>query len=173
MLTIDGGVYGDGNRFEWLPTYTPSDYALVAGTGTPFVKAAVGFTRGGSTSSRAAKQETLFRALYDSTSATGFAAFSVGTLSRTVIDPDVLAFGGTLASIVIDGKTCTYKGLSPSTSSYASIGGGLRAAALTGLRVHVIGESAAATRGARFDTRQHLIVGGPSNNDIFRSGFEN
>ena len=167
-LTIDGNLEADANRFERLPSYAPSDYALLNGTGVTVIKSTLGFTRAGSSASRAAKQETLFRALFAQPDHLAIAAFSGGTLSRLASSPDSLAFGGTLASIVIDGKTCSYKGLSPSVSSYASAGGSLRAAALANLRVHVLGESA--VRGASFDTRLHRVQGGPS--QLFSHGFE-
>jgi len=170
-LSIAGNLEADGNRFEWLPRYAPSDYLLSSGTASPFVRNSLGFTNAGASASRAAKQETVFRALFDQPNAVAVLAFSGGTLSRTSNTPDVLSFAGTLASIIVDAKFCTYKSLSPSISSYASSGGVLRAAALTNLRVHVLAESASATRGTSFDTRRHALVGGPLSDAIFADGF--
>ena len=109
--------------------------------------------------------------MFDLPNAVAILAFNGGALSRTPSTPDLLSFGGTHASIIVDAKSCTYKGLSPSISSYASTGGTLRAAALTNLRVHVLAESASPTRGASFDTRQHALVGGPLSDAIFANGF--
>ena len=87
----------------------------------------------------------------------------------------MIEFGGTLAAVIVDAKSCTFKGVSPSVSNYAISGGVLRATAMTNLRVHVLGETAATTRGARFNTREHLLNGGPSDgnpDNIFGNGFD-
>jgi len=170
-LSIAGSVEADANRFEWLPRYAPSDYLLGSGSASPFVRGSLGFSNAGASASRAAKHETLFRALFDQPNAVAILAFNGGTLSRTSSAPDVLSFGGTLASIIVDAKSCTYKGLSPAISSYAITGGALRAAALTNLRVHVIAESASPTRGASFNTRRHSVVGGALSDSIFADSF--
>ncbi len=171
-LTIAGSVEADANYFESLARYAPSDYALLAGSAASVIKASVGYTNAGSSTSRAAKQESIFRALYDVPEKIAVLAFSGGTLARTADAPDRINFGGTTAAIVIDAKTCGFKGLAPAISSYASAGGTLRAAALTNLRMHVLAESAVPTRGVSFDTRQHLLIGSPLELPLFFSGFE-
>ena len=158
-LSISGSVEADAGRFDRLASYAPSDYALASGTASPYVKSTVGFTDAGNSSNRGAKQETLFRALYELPNQIAVLAFSGATISRSSAAPDILAFGGSLASVIIDAKGCTYKGLSPSISSYASTGGSLRAAALTNLRVHVLAESSVASRGISFNSRLHTLVG--------------
>ena len=160
-LSISGSVEADASRFDRRASYAPSDYALPVSTGSPYIKASLGFTDAGNATSRGAKQETLFRGLYDLPNLTGVLAFSGATLSRTTATPDALAFGGSLSTLIIDAKACTYKGLSPSISSYASTGGTLRAAALTNLRVHVLGETSVASRGVSYNSRLHTLVGAP------------
>jgi cyanophycinase len=160
-LSISGSTEADANRFDRLARYAPNDYSLPAGTASPFIKNALGFTDSGNTANRGAKQETLFRALFDLPQNLGFLIFNGATVSRTSAAPDTLAFGGTLATIVIDGKTGTYKSLAPTVSSYAISGGSLRAAGLTNLRVHVLAESSASSRGISFDSRLHTLIGAP------------
>ena len=174
-LNIAGNIEADSNRFERVANYAPSDYNLMLGTGPIVIRDALGFSNSGSTSSRAAKQETLFRALFEMPQALGVLLFNGAVISRTAIAPDIIEFGGTLAAVIVDAKSCTYKGLSPNTSNYAITGGALRATAMTNLRVHILGETAAATRGARFNTREHLLIGGPSDGNpdrFFADGFE-
>jgi cyanophycinase len=172
-LSISGSIEADANRFESVASFAPSDYALLAGTASTFIKASIGYTNVGSSATRAAKQEGIFRALFDAPEKIALLAFGSSTLSRTALTPDVLNFGGTQAAVVIDAKSCTFKGLSPVISSYAIVGGTLRTAALTNLRVHVLAESAQPTRAASFDTRRHLVLGGPPELPLFRDGFEN
>ncbi len=160
-VTISGSVEADADRFDRRANYAPSDYALGLGTGSPYIKSTLGFTDAGNAISRGAKQETLFRALYELPNHLGILAFSGATLSRTTAAPDILAFGGSLASVIIDAKGSSYKGLSPTISSYASSGGTLRAAALTNLRVHVLADSGVASRGTSYNTRLHTLVGAP------------
>ncbi len=172
-LSVTGSIEADANYFESLARYAPNDYSLLSGSATSVIKASVGFTNAGSSSSRAAKQESIFRALFDVPERIAVLAFSGGTLARAAGAPDSLNFGGTLATILIDAKTCDFKGLAPVISSYASVGGVLRTAALTNLRVHVLAESALPSRGVSFDTRQHLLIGRPAELALFFSGFEN
>jgi|GEM_PF-802202 len=160
-LSISGSVEADGSRFDRRASYAPLDYALPVGTGSPYVKGSLGFTDSGNTTSRGAKQETLFRALYELPNYIGVLAFSGATITRSTATPDTLAFGGSLSTLIIDAKACTFRGLSPSISSYASSGGTLRAAALTNLRVHVLAESSVASRGISYNTRLHTLVGAP------------
>jgi len=174
-LNIAGNIEADANRFERIASFAPNDFNLAQSTGPIVIRDAVGFSLSGSSSSRAAKQETLFRALYESPQSLGVLLFSGALISRTALAPDIIEFGGALASIIVDAKHCTFKGLAPSASNYAISGGTLRAAALTNLRVHVLGETANPTRGARFNTREHLLIGGPARGDpdrVFSNGFE-
>ena len=160
-LSISGSVEADASRFDHRASYAPSDYALAMGTGSPYIKATLGFTDAGNSTSRGAKQETLFRALYELPNNIGILAFSGSNITRTAAAPDVLQFGGSLASLILDCKSSTYKSLSPSISSYASTGGSLRAAALTNLRVHVLAESNNASRGISYNSRLHTLIGAP------------
>ncbi len=157
-LSISGASEADKNRFDRVVSYFPNNYALVAGTGSPVVKNAVGFTDAGNATNRPDKQENIFRALYDLPHFVGVLSFSGGTITRSSATPDVLQFSGTLASIIFDGKSISYKGLSPSISSYASTGGSLRTAALTNITVHVLAETAQASRGLGFNSRLHQLV---------------
>ena len=115
----------------------------------------MGFTDAGYSANRGYKQETIFRALYDVPHYVGYLLFYGGTASRTSGSPDVLSFGGD-GTLVLDGKTVTYRGLSPYKSYQATSSGTLRAAALTNLTVHVLSESS--TTGMRWNSRTHAIV---------------
>jgi len=154
-LTITGRTEKDNVKFEKVATYNPKDYSLANTTASVFVRTGVGFTDAGYSTNRGYKQETLFRALYDVPSYTGYLLFYGGTASRASGSPDVLSFAGD-GTIVIDGKTVTYKGLSPYKSYQATSSGTLRAAALTNLTVHVLSEST--TTGKRWNSRTHAIV---------------
>jgi cyanophycinase-like exopeptidase len=157
-LSISGASEADKNRFDRVVSYFPNNYTLVAGTGTPYIKNAVGFSDAGNATNRPDKQESIFRALYDLPHFVGVLSFSGGSITRNAAMPDVLQFSGTLAAIVLDGKSVTHKGLSPSISSYASTGGSLRAAALSNITVHVLADTALASRGVGFNSRLHQLV---------------
>lgn len=171
-LSLSGAVESDLNRFDRKASYAPSDYGLTAGTASPYIKNTVGFTLAGSSSTRGLKQETVFHALYDLPHFVGLLVVNGGSLSRTAANPDALSFDGSHASIVLDAKASTFKGLALSPSSYATSGGALRTAALTNMRVHVIAETAAPDRGASFNSRTHQLLGGPVSDGLFGDGFE-
>ncbi|MEO8295670.1 MAG: Type 1 glutamine amidotransferase-like domain-containing protein [Gemmatimonadota bacterium] len=155
-LTITGSVEADKSKFAMVATYKPANYTLKPTTATTFVRNGIGFTDAGRSATRDDKQESIFRAMFDQPSFTGFLGFSGGTLTRTAAAPDEILLGGTLASIILDGKGITWRGLSPYPSNYATAGGALKAAALTNLSVNVLAESA--TRNMRYNSRIHSVV---------------
>ncbi len=154
-LTIAGRTEKDNAKFERVATYSSKDYSLGTTSASVFVRSAVGFTDAGNSTNRGFKQETVFRALYDVPSHTGFLLFSGGTATRASGSPDVLSFTGP-STVVLDGKTVTRRGLSPHKSYQATSSGTLKAAALTGLTVHVLAESS--VNGVRYNTRTHAVV---------------
>lgn len=158
VLSITGATETDKSKFQKQATYYPTNYGVTTTTATTYVRNAIGFTDAGNSTNRADKQETLYMALHDNPSYIGFLAFSGGTISRTSTAPDELSFGGTLATIVIDGKTVTYKGLSPYVSGYATTGGALRAAALINATLHILSDST--TQNTRLNSRTHALVTG-------------
>jgi cyanophycinase len=157
-LSISGASEADKSRFERVIGYFPSDYGLGASNSSPAIKNTVGFTDAGNSANRADKQESIFRALYDVPYFSGLLIYSGASVTRSQSAPDALSFGGTLASIVLDGKSISYKGLAPTASTYASVGGNLRAAALINVSVHVLADSALSSRGVSFDSRLHLLT---------------
>ncbi|MBL8150345.1 MAG: Type 1 glutamine amidotransferase-like domain-containing protein, partial [Blastocatellia bacterium] len=164
-LSIVGATEADNSKFNYRVTYYPSNYSLSATTATTFIRNAIGFTDSGNSTTRPDKQENIFRALYDRTGDIGFLVFAGSSVTRTATNPDIVSFSKSstnseVATIVIDGKTVTHKGLSPYISTYASNGGSLRAAALVNLTVHVLAESA--SRNRSFNTRTHEIVDTPA-----------
>lgn len=154
-LTVTGRTEKDNVKFERVATYNPKDYSLTTTTASVFVRNGVGFTDAGYSANRGYKQETIFRALYDVPHYVGYLLFYGGTASRTSGSPDVLSFAAD-GTIVLDGKTVTYKGLSPYKSYQATSSGTLRAAALTNLTVHVLSESS--STGKRWNSRTHAVV---------------
>ncbi|MCS6884347.1 MAG: Type 1 glutamine amidotransferase-like domain-containing protein [Acidobacteriota bacterium] len=165
-LTIDGAIEADAAKFNYRASYYPNDYSLITSSLSTYIRNAIGFTDCGNIDNRMDKQETIFRALYDRPSDTAFLVHRGGAITRMASEPDVVSFAragsaSEVATIVISGKTATYKGLSPFISNYASRGGSLRAAALTNLTVHVLAESS--IQGYRYNTRTcELIFSGGS-----------
>ena len=157
-LTINGAIENDRNRFAHTGTIYPEDYSLVTGNLSPRIESALGFTDAGNRDNRMDKHETLFHLLYDRPRDVGFLLFDGGTLSRTTASADIVSFQQT-ASLVIDAANATWRGLSPVPSNWATNGGALRAAALTGLRLHVLAESE--QRDLAFNTRTRILTGQP------------
>lgn len=169
-LSINGATESDSAKFEYRASYYPSDYVLTSTTATTYIRNSIGFTDAGNSNNRMDKQETLFRALYDRPSDTAFLIYRGSSVTRTSTEPDIVSFAKTgaslpeVATIVIDAKTTTYRGLSPFISTYASDGGSLRAAALVNLTVHVLAETS--TRGYRYNVRTHTLVSGGSSSTL-------
>lgn len=167
-LTISGTQPTDEDRFEYTVSYTPFPYSTEPGTYTTYVRSSVGLVDAQDTDLRGAIHESLFRALYDHPSYTGFLVADSGQLSRSSSTPDQLQFGrnsrssyAEAASIVVDGKTVTHKSLSPYVSNLDTGSGSLKAAGFINLRVHILAESRSSSRGAMYNTRTHTVVGGP------------
>lgn len=161
-LTIDGGLASHNSRFQRVATYYPNPYTLTQTTARTFVREAIGFTHTDRDDDRKGdRQEILFRALYDQPQSTGFLLFgalsgvssSSGKLTRPTSNPDQLAASGGMASILIDGKTITHKGLSPIVNFYT-----VNSAALVNATVHVLAESTSRQRW--YNSRTHTLVGG-------------
>lgn len=158
-LTIDGGVVAHQNWFQRVATYYPNPYTLTQTAARTFVREGIGFTHTDRDDDRKGdRQEILFRALYDQPQSTGFFLFgafagaSSGKLMRTVGNPDQLSATGGMASILIDGKTITHKGLSPIVNFYT-----VNSAALVNATVHVLANSAVRQRW--YNSRTHALVG--------------
>ena len=166
-LTINGTEPDDDGKFEKKVTYAPLAYTLEDGTYTTFVRNSVGAVDAQDSDRRGAAHEALFRGLYDVPSFTGFLVADSGRLYRGGSTPDILEFQWNTksqyrraATIVIDGKTITHKGLSPYTSNVDNGSGDLNAAALIGATVHIAADSGRGG-GPSYDTRRHQMVGGP------------
>ena len=155
-LTIDGGRDPERRKFGLVADFFPLPYALSATTAPRFVVRALGMPNMGNLENRGAKDETLFRALYDQVGAVGVFAFTGSLISRSAADPDRLAFEGTSGSMVVDLQSATYRGLSPWVSYQSDYTESLHPAALVGATLHAIGEST--LNGMRYDTRLHLIT---------------
>ncbi|MBX7220252.1 MAG: pre-peptidase C-terminal domain-containing protein [Blastocatellia bacterium] len=155
-LTIAGATETDKTKFEKVATYYPTDYSIAITSASTFIRNAIGFTDAGNSTNRLDKQETIYRALYDFPSNLGFLVYSGATVSRASDSANVVSFGGTLATLVIDCKTSNYKGLSPFTSNYATTGGTLKAAAFTNATVHVLAESG--SRATYLNTVTHALT---------------
>ncbi|HLL02221.1 MAG TPA: cyanophycinase [Myxococcaceae bacterium] len=165
-LDIDGDYRQHEDRFAKKTTYAPSDYTVVSGTGSPFIRGAIGLVDAHNSTTRGAVQETAFRALYDFPSHVVLLVGAGSELWRSTSTPDQVEFArnsystdGQLSTLVIDAKTATYKDLSPYTSVSAIAGGKLRAAGFINLTLHALAETS--SRGGRYDTVRHTVVGGP------------
>lgn len=168
-LTIKGTRYSDEERFARTIDYDPYPYTTAAGTSSPYVRNSLGLTDAQNSDYRGDVHESLFRALYDYPAYTTFLVAAPGQLYRSSSTPDEIQFQRNssqlaveAATLVIDGKTVTYKSLSPYVSLQDTGNGSLRAAGMINARIHVLAESGSSTRGARYNTRTHAVVGGPT-----------
>lgn len=166
-LLIRGSDLADEEKYARTIDYDPYPYRTQAGTSSPFARNTMGINDAHYSDYRGAIHESLFRAMYDYPSYSGLLLAYEGQLSRTSSAPDQLQFarntlqtGLEAATIVVDGKTVSYKGLSPYVSNSDTGSKTLKASALINLRVHVMAETS--SRGGRYNTRTHAVSGGPT-----------
>lgn len=168
-VTIQGSKVTDEDRLERTIDYAPYPYKTTVGTYTTFVRKAMGIIDAQNSDYRGSVHESMFRALYDYPSFTGFLVAYQGQMFRSSSLPDQLQFarnsaqiGVEAATIVIDGKPVIYKSLSPYVSNVDAGTKTLKAAGFINLKLHIVGESSSGTRGAQYNSRTHSIVGGPT-----------
>lgn len=166
-LTIQGTSYGDEGRYARTIDYDPDRYATALGTYTTFIRNSLGLNDAHNSDYRGDILESMYRALYDYPSYSGFLLATQGQLYRASSSADQVQFqrntqqaGVEAATLVIDGKTVTHKGLSPYISNSDTGSKTLRAATLVNARVHVLAETS--SRGAKYNSRTHAVVGGPT-----------
>ena len=140
-LRIYGDTARDMDRFDYVISYTPNDFAINSSPLSTYIKNAFGITKSYDEDTKASKDESLFRAIYEIPSFFGMFLFNNSNVHRTSSTPDVVEFTGKLAGIIIDAKTATYKSLSLRPSNYAINGGKLKAAGLTNMTLHVLADS--------------------------------
>lgn len=179
-LQIDGSQAGHQSLFAWSGAIYPANYSLMAGSSPGLWPGSAGFTDASASSSRADKQETLFRVLYDKPAALGVLAFRGSRLEIRTGQPDrlmVTAEPGysTAAAIFIDLSSATQSGLSPFPSNWATSGGSLKTAAFINARLHVLADSDKPDRGVWFDLIAQKPEGGiltTVTDDTYPSSFE-
>ncbi len=164
-LTIHGNDPADEDGFVHTVDVAPRPYATHDGgsRGDCLVES-LGILDAQDEDRRGSVQESIFRALYDFPASSAFLVADSGQLRRGVCGADLVRFQANTqvaypeaATIVIDGKSMTYKDLSPRYSNLDTGSHTLRAAALVNLRVHVLAESA--TRRVAYDVVKHQVVG--------------
>ncbi len=173
-LTIKGTSSSDENKFARTVDYSPDPYSTGTGSASTYVRNTLGLTNAQNSTPddngiayRGDIQESMWRAIYDYPSYTGFLVASSGQLTRGSTSTDLISFAkntsqssAEAATLVLDCKTCTYKSLSPYTSNEDTGGNTLKAAGVINARVQVLGESV--SRGAKYNTKTHTVTGGPT-----------
>lgn len=162
-LTIYGDDPAEARNFERTVTVAPLAYSNLQSGIAPYVYHSIGILDAQDSDRRGSMQESLFRALYDHSGYTGFLVTDSARITRSSSDPDLLEFRWNAqttyrraAAIVVDGKGVTWKGLSPHLSGLDTGSGTLKAAALVGLKVHVMADTANGWPG--YDSRTHEVV---------------
>ncbi|WP_218082362.1 cyanophycinase [Anthocerotibacter panamensis] len=165
-LVIKGTLVSDEEEFARRVAYSPNPYSNFTGSASPYVRNSIGIIDAANSTNRGAIQESLFRALYDLPNYSGLLVTAPAQIYRNTTTPDEIRFernssqsANEAATIVLDGRNVTYKGLSPYFSRSDTGSQTLKAAALINLNVHVLAETAA--RGVRYNSRTHTVLGGP------------
>ncbi len=136
---VNGGRVGDEARFGVTVDRSPLPYATAEGTEPPLLTDGIGVLNAHDSDRRGANDEALFRALYDHVGAVGYLVGDGGMLRREGDTLVATRFGLTpLATMVIDSSDVSMRALSPYPSPADLGDGSLHAAALTGLRLHVV-----------------------------------
>jgi cyanophycinase len=161
-------AYGDlpwhEERFAWVVERAPEPYGLHPGEDAPLLLDAVAIVDAHASERRDLGHEALFRALYDHPGATGFLLAHGSRLERSALAPDQVLFEDNdevdsqpqAATIVVVGDQVDWKGLSPTPSLYDAGDGGLHAAGLSGLTVHVLADST--RHSLAYDARNRALV---------------
>ena len=138
-----GDLAGHEERFSWVVERDPLPYRLRPGRGASPLPDSVAILDAFDEDRRAAGEEALFRALYDQP---GVAAFAVArgarlrglSAERIGLEANDAVSDAPAATIIHDSSAVSARGLSPSVSLSDPGDGGLHAAALVGLRMHVL-----------------------------------
>lgn len=148
-LSIQGDDPAEIRDLARSVTVAPLPYSVVEGGQEPFIHQAVGILDAQDSDTRGSAQESLFRALYDNPGDLGLLITDSARLSRAAGTPEQLevrwnAASGyrRAASIFVDGKGLRYKQLAPVPAPTDTGSRTLRAAALVGLKVHVLADAA-------------------------------
>jgi len=168
-LAMLGSQASTRQAFSMVASIFPSDYALTASLAGVQLRQAIGFEDAGAPASRMDKHEALFHALHDLNHHLGILLFRGTQISRTAEAPDVLQFSGEAgfarrSAIVISSAKAEHESLSPYPSNWATSGGAMRAAAITGLRVDVLADSTGT--GISYNSKNQALLGGDR---IFKS----
>jgi cyanophycinase len=144
---VYGDLVEDAERFETVAARDPEPYALRDGSKPPLLEGAVGFTDAHYEDWRAVVEETAFRALYDRG---GHTAVMIGYGGSCSAEDGVIACEDnpyvddepSLSALFVATRSAEWRGLSPEPSTYDVGAGSLRAAAISGARLSILGESA-------------------------------
>lgn len=140
--SVDGAVPTDEEGFAWVVERAPDAWGLHAGTASVILADTVGILDAHDSDTRGVSDEAFFRALYEHPAASGFLVGEGGALTRDAGAPSRVALRGTgatpLATMVVTGARAAWRSLSPSVSPADAGDGGLHAAGLVGLELHVL-----------------------------------
>ncbi|MCB1050428.1 MAG: cyanophycinase [Acidobacteria bacterium] len=153
-------IYGDletqNSKFEKVGQYDPPPYSLVNGTASTRLARAAGYTLAGDADTRRYKHEGVFRILYDRPDLSTFLVFENGIIETSSSQPNQVSFrennygsGSEAASIVINARNATYKGLSPYSGHPLNDVDTFHATAMTQLHIQVLADSS--TTGSVYD----------------------
>lgn len=139
---VDGARRVGEESFEWVIERWPDPYALVEGLDELYLRDAMGLLNAHDSGMRGVNDEVGYRALYDQPGATLFLVGEGGVLRRDASAPEQIQLNGDgdtpLATLVLDARGASWRSLSPEVSLADAGDGGLRAAGLVGLRLHVL-----------------------------------
>lgn len=143
--SIDGSVPAHEERFAVVVKRAPQSYGTYAGIDDPVLGRAIGLVDAHDSDRRGANEESVFRGLYDYPGYTGFLVGDGGGIEPVVDDLARLRFVGgsgdadsAMSTIVLDTSAVTHRGLSPSPSLSDVGDSSLHAAALVGVRLHLL-----------------------------------
>lgn len=158
---VRGDETADEERFAWVALRAP--YELTSGTSPPLLPDALAFMDAHASDYRGENQSLLLRALYDLPGATGLLLGEGGQASADPTLPTALTFAQNArsstpeaAALVVSGASITARGLAPGPSPNDAGDGSLHDAALIGLTLHALGDSAAT--GLAYDTARRALV---------------
>jgi cyanophycinase len=161
-------AYGDvpehEERFAWVVERDLAPWGLHGGSDAPLLLEAVGVLDAHHSDGRAAAHEALFRALYEQPGATGFLVAWGSLLERPSPAPDRVRFADNdyvesepqASTIVVASHTADWRALAPVPSLYDAGDGGLHAAGLSGLRLHLLADSG--RTGLAYDARERVVT---------------
>lgn len=160
---VRGDTISDETHFNFTIDRVSKVFELTKARRGQFLPQTFGMVRSHLTDTRGRCTELFFRGLYEVVGFTGFMLDDAGRVWADADHPTIVHFGANpesnkpeVATLVVVSRDARARCLAPVVSSYDNGGGTLNAAAIVGMKLHVLADSK--TNGFSFDVLSARVV---------------